>query len=152
MEAPQSSILQHTERGEVFVEEFLFYFILIPIARSQDLLLLSVWNCTCSCRHFVDMLEPKTWESAKFWGFTCIYIRRKPDWNDKVYNWKFVEIETLRLKGGIILKKTSKDHNEFGFSGFVYHRRFSFFTSEGSEQPPNWLMVQGSENDHLGTS
>lgn len=49
MEAPQSSILQHTERGEVFVEEFLFYFILIPIARSQELLLLSVWNCTCSC-------------------------------------------------------------------------------------------------------
>lgn len=60
MEALQSSILQQTERGEVFVEEFLFYFILIPIARSQELLLLSVWNCTCSCRHFVDMLEPKT--------------------------------------------------------------------------------------------
>lgn len=37
MEAPQSSILQHTERGEVFVEEFLFYFILIPIAK----------NCCC---------------------------------------------------------------------------------------------------------
>lgn len=52
--------------------------------------------------------------------------KKKPDWNDKIYNWKFVEIETLRLKGGIILKKTSKDHNDFGFSGFVYHRRFSF--------------------------
>lgn len=60
MEALQSSLLQHTERGEIFVEEFVFYFILIPIARSQDLLLLSVWNCTCSCRHFVDVLEPKT--------------------------------------------------------------------------------------------
>lgn len=31
--------------------------------------------------------------------------KKKPDWNDKIYNWKFVEIETLRLKGGIILKK-----------------------------------------------
>lgn len=58
MEALQCSTLQHTERREVFDEEFLFYFILILIARSQDLLLLSVWNCTCSCRHFVDMLEP----------------------------------------------------------------------------------------------
>lgn len=51
------------------------------------------------------MLEFKIWELVKFWGFICIYIRRKFDWNDKIYNWKFVEIEILRLKGGIILKK-----------------------------------------------
>lgn len=31
--------------------------------------------------------------------------KKKFDWNDKIYNWKFVEIEILRLKGGIILKK-----------------------------------------------
>lgn len=27
-----------------------------------------------------------------------------------------------------------------------------FFTSKGSEQPPNWLIAQGCKNDHLGTS
>lgn len=25
--------------------------------------------------------------------------KKKFDWNDKIYNWKFVEIEILRLKG-----------------------------------------------------
>lgn len=30
--------------------------------------------------------------------------KKKPDWNDKVYNWKFVETETLRLKGALSLK------------------------------------------------
>lgn len=27
--------------------------------------------------------------------------KKKPDWNDKIYNWKFFEIETLRLKGAL---------------------------------------------------
>lgn len=52
--------------------------------------------------------------------------KKKPDWNDKVYNWKFVEIETLRLKGGIILKKPSKDHNDFCISPKVF-----FFYKQG---------------------
>lgn len=52
--------------------------------------------------------------------------KKKFDWNDKIYNWKFVEIEILRLKGGIILKKIFKDYNDFGFSGFVYYWRFFF--------------------------